>query len=144
VKRAGILLIPFVLSIDCTGPAEAAEIACPKTLDVTEKAVTPPDGSWQPMSADPARPHHFDRVYFSFGPPTDKVTMNPDKGVADKKHKTDVFTFKQPDSRPLWVSCMYLDTPVVLSRPVTEPHEQCTVTYDPLTGFASVKSVECR
>jgi hypothetical protein len=123
--------------------AMAAEIICPDSIKVAEKADLPQDNAWQILNVDPDQPHRFYEISFSTGSPVKMASLTPIRSVNKKTQKIEIYTFSKRDREPPWISCLYHDTSVVVARPIPEPHDQCEVTYDPLTGFASVKKVEC-
>jgi len=141
IRIAMAMALSFGVSVDW---ALASELVCPSSLEVAEKAAAPQDDAWQAVVVDPGQQHRFYGVSFSDGSPAKKFFRNPIRTISSKTQKTEIYTFSKQDPEPPWISCLYHDTSVVITKPVPDPHDQCEVTYDPLTGFASVKKVDCR
>jgi hypothetical protein len=138
----GLVLI-FSALLGSSTSSLASEIVCPETINVEQRYEGVPEGSWVALDTYFSNVHHFDAISFSNGPPTDRAFLSPDQSVTKKYKKNDVYIFPSGMKSQVWVLCQYLDTSVSIARPLTEVHHRCEVTYDSLTAFASVKSVNC-
>jgi hypothetical protein len=145
MKKCMLAVFFLALASVAVGRADAAKIECPETVGVTETPHPDREKEWRPLtnSGGAGEAHHFTDVYFTFEPPFDGANFGPSREIRDKNHKVDIYNFPPPDLHPIWVACEYIGTYIVLAEPVTGPHRQCKVTYDPIYDFARPKEVDC-
>lgn len=123
----------------------AAEPAgCPDRITVEERLAKPIAG-WSTMLDD--YPHKLESITFFDGPPEEKASLVYDKieKVAGKQVAT--WTFDPKGPRPLWITCSYSATNVLLKKSLTPKPAQCSVTYDgPKTpsGLPAVQKMVCK
>ena len=135
--------ISFVLLLLGQAPALAKEIECPSTIQVQESADLAKLEGWRTYDTSVAGAHHFFDVGFSEGPPEKLVFRTPSKSTKTKLKKLDVYDFSSGVTDEIWVSCLYRDTALSLTRKLPGKLSRCEVAYDEKTGFRSVKRVDC-
>jgi hypothetical protein len=137
------LATSFVLLLVWQVPALAKEIECPSTISVQESADLAKFEGWRTYDTSVAGAHHFFDVGFSEGPPEKLVFRTPSKSITTKRKKLDVYDFSSGVTDEIWVSCLYRDTALSLTRQLPDKLSRCEVAYDEKTGFRSVKRVDC-
>jgi hypothetical protein len=135
--------ICFVLLLLWQLPALAKEIECPSTIEVQESANLTKLEGWRIYDTSAAGVHHFFDVGFSEGPPEKLVFRTPSKSTATKLKKLDVYDFSSGVTDEIWISCLYRDTALSVTRKLPGKLSRCEVSYDEKTGFRSVKRVDC-
>lgn len=145
MMKSTVAVLLLILAGIAAGPAEAAKFECPGTLGVTETVHPEREKDWQPMtvSGGNGESHGFRDIYFTYGPPSQLADIDVAREIRNRKQRVKLYNFQLSDGFPVWIACEYSRTTIVLAQPVTGPHRQCRVTYEPLTGFAIPKEVEC-
>jgi hypothetical protein len=98
---------------------------------------------WRTYDTSVKGAHHFFDAAFSDGPPEKLAFQEPSKSTATKLKKLDVYNFSSDASGEIWISCLYRDTALSLTRKMPDKFSRCEVEYDEKTGFRSVKRIDC-
>lgn len=133
---AGLLLLSQT-------PALAKQIECPSTIQVQESVDLVKLEGWRTYDTSVQGAHHFFDVGFSEGPPEKLVFRTPSKSTATKLKKLEVYDFSSGITDELWISCLYRDTALSLTKKIPDKFSRCEVAYDAKTGFRSVKRIDC-
>lgn len=124
-------------------PAQAREIECPSSIQVQESADLAKLDGWRTYDTSVGGVHHFFEVEFSEGPPEKLVFRTPSKSTATRLKKVDVYDFSSGLTDEIWVSCLYRNTALSLTKKLPEKFSRCEVSYDEKTGFRTVKRIDC-
>jgi hypothetical protein len=143
--------LALFLSLAWGGSSAAADgPACPKTLDVLQKPAAIPEGFHAYVDGDPpttdlslAGKVELNRIEFSDGPPTEIAWLAPDR----EEHTAQAFQiymFAGTADRPIWLTCGYTNTSVIVSIPLPPGIKSCKVMHDPkIQGFPAT-GMTCR
>ena len=128
-------LVAVLFAATCTA-CVGEELACPQPINVTESLIGPAPMGWVTRSTGTQR--FLAGVSFFDGDPSKDFNLAPDsdKPAAAERVATWVFG-KSPD--PIWLVCRYLDTGVVLQKPLTKGLTRCQVRYKAGNVVTSVK-----
>ena len=121
--------------------AAAAEIECPRTIQVRQVATDVPSGFTTAVSATPPQ---LASVTFFDGKPEEEASLVYDRKTPGRNGIRAYWTF-QPSSQ-IWLSCSYSGTSVVLSRPLPGV-TRCMVVYKKditVNGLPEVDHIFCR
>ncbi|HTR44439.1 MAG TPA: STY0301 family protein [Thermodesulfovibrionales bacterium] len=143
--KSVLSLCAVVLALGLAGICFAGDEAwCPATIEVDQKAVSPPP-EWS-VSYN-SMPHRLEMVTFFSGPPEKNASL-----VYDKRSRTTggwIATWNFPrDAGGYWIRCSYEGTRAELSRRLPDSVGVCRVTYDDASRFPSglpvIGRIECR
>lgn len=144
-------LLYAVLPISAPAIAAEAALECPTRI-TTRQSLYEPQAGWRESQERPftsARAndtgyseHNLDVVDFSVGVPDDRISLAPDAETRQGNGRwTATWTFSGKE--PIWFSCRYRETSVILSRQLAPEIRRCLVAYDRNKGI-TVQSVRCR
>jgi hypothetical protein len=142
-RLAGRLLAGMVVVMLARTPALGKQVECPSTVAIQESADLAQLEGWRTYDTSIKGSHNFFDVGFSEGPPEKLVFRTPSKSTVTKKSKLEVYDLSSGVSGELWISCIYRDTALSLTRRLPEKFSRCEVAYDPSTGLRSVKRIDC-
>jgi hypothetical protein len=125
IKTAPLLFVIAVAS-GCTR-ASAVDFSCPPTLQSTQSAQDAQEG-WQ--AADTGAAAALQSAELLSGDPADNASQVPDDASKDAKIETIVWNLVPNPNEPLWISCTYTNTRLVLVKRIPETAKQCVATYD--------------
>lgn len=113
---------------------------CPEQLLVRQKVEKTPS-DWQIFNSDEMHP--YVGVSFSEGPPDQKVILAP---AQEKKVKSRIFSLWKflPSTQGYWVSCLYADTSVIVSKKLPSEVQSCEVEYDADFSIPKATNWLCR
>jgi hypothetical protein len=128
-------------------PAAAdAAPACPPSILVSQSLATVPAGFRAFEGDQPPAPakgvpaaHALTAISFSEGPPSQSVWFAPSAG--GKMLQSWDFT---PGGDPIWLSCGYLGTSIIVSIPLPPQTRSCRVTYDAALSPPTATGLTCR
>ncbi len=141
VRAGGALAV--ILCAVLAGHAEADTEKCPLTIAVKEALAAPVDG-WRAFDANGPGLYTFYGAMLSEGPPDDRVILTPAVLTHTKHERTEIYDVSAVALDHLWLTCLYRDTSVTLSKKLAGSFKECRLTYDPKTGFETVRQVNCR
>lgn len=121
----------------------ADTVQCPATIAVQQQLTAPVPG-WS-ASSD-GMPHQFAGLTFFDGKPEDKASLAPDKQTALKVRTVASWMFPA-DGHPIWVTCQYAGTNIVLTRELPRGTRTCSITYNTtvtLAGLPVIEKVDCK
>jgi hypothetical protein len=118
--------------------ARAAPLTCPPSIAITEALSGNPPEGWQ--SSSDATPRQLAGVSFFDGDPKQQRSLAPTRDTRAGKDRQATWQFGQTDE-PVWLSCRYLDTGVVLAKPLAKPLHECRVVYG---AGGIVKTITCQ
>ena len=121
-------------------PAGAAPLACPPNLAVAQHAADPPAG-FQAFEID--KRHVWINAQLSDGPPDEQAWLAPDSTKKSPKAFTNTWTL-YASPRGTWLSCVYGDTSVMLSRRLPEGLKVCEIRYDAGMSPPMATAIDCR
>lgn len=130
-KKAFIKLAWFIVFFGGSFGAQAsAELSCPPTVVVSQKAAPPPPG-WD-VKNDEAMRIDVLGITFYLGPPSEMASLHPrEHNTVGKKYVSTWSLYKKKISGiELWMECSYTHTNVVLSKRVPDSIKECSVFYD--------------
>ncbi|MGO9413426.1 MAG: STY0301 family protein [Spirochaetia bacterium] len=136
-------LVVFILGFARVGRADADTIRCPPTITVKEALAAPQTG-WQAYDLNGSGTYTFYGAMFSEGPPDARVILTPARLNHTKREKTETYDMTAVAFDNLWLTCLYRDTSVTLTKKLEGSFRECRITYDPTTGFETVLQVDCR
>lgn len=123
--------------------ADAGPVQCPLNITVKEALALPyPD--WQAYDVSASGIYTFYAVMFSEGRPDARVILTPARLNHAKHERIDIYDMTAVATDTLWLTCLYRDTSVTLTRRLEGSFRECRVVYDPKTGFETVQQVDCR
>jgi len=129
-------------------PAVAAgpeiTLSCPSAVRVPQSLDSVPEGGWQSFDRNASALYGFFDVAFSEGPPQERVFLTPSKRERSRTRRVDTYEFAAAGITNVWLSCLYHDTSMALSRRIDGSPAQCRVSYDPKRAFETVLKIECR
>src|ERR1700690_1034194 len=108
----------LVLLTRCLVRADSVTVQCPESLDVTQTAAT--IGDWQVYGSTAT--HAFSRLHIYNGPPSGKVTLDPDN--ADEQPVNFRWTLGDAGNT-LWVECTYHGATTRLIRQLPKGLHSC-------------------
>jgi hypothetical protein len=120
-----------------------AEVSCPASIPVQESLDLAKFDGWQTYDTSRKAPRNFFRVGFSQGSPDKLVFFTHTKTRTTKRAKIETYDFPAQATGDIWLSCLYSDSALALTKKLTGRTERCEVTYDPKTGFRTVLRIEC-
>jgi hypothetical protein len=137
----------FVLqfSVVLTAVAWAAEVRCPASLSVDQKAAAAPAG-WT-VGYDKDRPSIVAGITFFDGPPDEQASLVYDSTVPGKAKWTAVWTFDPAPPKGIFLTCRYAGTTATLSRRLPAGTRECRVVFNKavkVDGFDQVESIACK
>ena len=112
-----------VAALWLAGALGAAELECPKTVQVRQVATDPPPGWTTSQSAAPVL---LASVTFFDGKPEEEASLVYDSMTPGRTYTRGIWTFT-PGSH-IWMACGYSGTSIVLSRELP-PVTQCAVLF---------------
>lgn len=141
-------LLPLLLAMTLASTCDAATApACPKTIEVAQKPAVIPDGfhayvDGNPPTADLATAGkvELNKIAFSDGPPTEIGWLAPDHD----ERKYQVFTFSGAKETPVWLTCGYSNTSIIVSMPLPTEIKSCKVMHDPAVEGYPATGMTCR
>jgi hypothetical protein len=151
MKLIQTLALPVLLALVLAGPCQAANApSCPQTIEVSQKPAVIPEGFHAYVDGNPpttdlsaAEKVELNRIEFSDGPPTEMGWLAPDR----EEHTAQayqVYVFAGTAERPVWLTCGYTNTSVIVSVPLAPEIKSCKVTHDPkIQGFPAT-GMTCR
>jgi len=125
VRAPGAMLLSLLAA-----PALAATPACPPQLAVRQQALNLPDGA---RAFDISDRHPLISIQFSDGAPDERYWLAPSRQTRRGAFLTNIWEFTASD-RPIWLSCGYAGTSIVVSFPLPASLRRCEVPFD--TGFS--------
>ena len=132
---AGLILVGFPTHL------WADEVVCPPTIDVAQEIKnTPPD--WEAFTDTVSL--RFVNVSFSSGTPDKQMVLAPTSSTKRGSDLINVWEFFPSDQEDTWVSCLYNNTTIMLSRKLPKDARQCRVTYDGRHRGPVAKKIECK
>jgi len=140
-QQAGLLGATVVLALSQVAVSQST-VSCPSTIVVQELPNLANAPGWSAHDNSVKGVHHFYGVAFSEGPPEKLVYQVPASSNKTKDSRVDVFDLTST-SEDVWISCLYRDTSQSLTQKLAKKFSRCEVTYDPRTGFKSVKKISC-
>ena len=130
-------LIAVLLCATCTA-CVGEELVCPQPISVKETLNGAAPAGWAARATGAQR--YLAGVSFYDGDPSKDFNLAPDSDKPAGAERVATWVFgKSPE--PIWFVCRYLDTGVVLQKPLTQGLTQCQVRYK--TGNI-VTSVKCK
>lgn len=140
--------LPLFLSLALAGPCAAATApSCPKTIEVSQKPAVIPDGFHAYVDGNPptmdlsaAEKVELNRIEFSDGPPTEIGWLAPDRD----ERAYQVFGFAGTKDKPVWLTCGYSNTSIIVSAPLPPEIKSCKVTHDPGVQGYPATGMSCR
>ena len=141
-------LLPLLLVAALAGPCLAANApSCPMTLEVSQKPAAIPDGFKAYVDGNPpttdlaaAGKVELNKIAFSDGPPTEIGWLAPDRD----ERTYQVFTFSGSKETPVWLTCGYSNTSIIVSMPLPLEIKSCKVTHDPALLDYPATGMTCR
>lgn len=137
--------IRMLVAVVAVIPATAAEpTECPATIVVDQRLAKPVPG-WTAMLDD--TPHQLAGITFYDGPPEEKASLVYDAINQSAGKQIATWRFDQRAGRPIWVTCSYSGTSVVMKRPLAPRIAQCSVTYnskESVAGLPAIERITCR
>lgn len=123
----------FALSLLLLNTIQAAQIQCP-TLIKTNQSLQEKLTGWDGFIDELNNTHHFNRISFYDGHPSEHASLAPDNSKGSKA----IWTF---DSSNIWLACGYSNTDVQLIQKLTDTIKRCSVNYN--SDFSAVVAVNC-
>ena len=111
---------------------DAADLACPASLEVQEQPATAPASPWRALP-DPGLPvRALSAVSMLEGPPAQGARLVPDFDRKTGRQRRYGWTFKPAPPSPApeearWLACSYHHTALILVRPVPAGVKRCEV-----------------
>ena len=124
--------------------AAAQQTYCPESVSVTQSVEKTPDG-W--TATQDKLPTALATVTFFSGPPEQEASLVYDRWSNRNGLAFAVWHFPAKATPPIWISCRYSYTQVILSKQLPAGVSQCTVTYDPsvsVSGNPQIKKIACQ
>lgn len=84
----------------------------------------------------------FDAM-FSDGPPENEVYLMATHSVVTAHGKIDTYNFRAPSYGTLWVTCLYRDTDLTITRAVDVNNKVCRITYEGPKELIKVTDIRC-
>jgi hypothetical protein len=143
VKRIGAAFILGSLSFACPEPASAQETYCPERISVEQTVTRIPEG-WTVRQDEAAST--LGGITFYSGPPEEKASLVYDQWIKRKGVAYGVWHFQPKSSHPIWLSCRYSSTRVVLAKQLPAETSECTVSYDmkvTIAGSPEIRKIHC-
>ena len=152
MKKSVQPLLPLLLAMALAGTCDAATApSCPKTIEVSQKPAAIPDGFHAYVDGNPpttdlsaAEKVELNRIEFSDGPPTEIGWLAPDR----EEHTAQayqIFIFAGSADRPVWLTCGYSNTQIIISMPLPPEIKSCKVAHDPaVQGYPATGVMTCR
>ena len=123
-----------------SGPALATPVQCPPALSVAQTAQAVPPGM-RAFEVDPK--HGWINAQLSEGSPDKLGWLAPDSTRKDKTGFTNVWTLSpSPDGN--WLSCVYLDTSIILSSRLPDKTTHCEIRYRTDVAPPMAAAIDCR
>jgi hypothetical protein len=142
--RLGLRLLVAVGVAALADHARAVDTYCPESIAVKESVEKVPEG-WKAAQGD--APVQLSGVTFFSGPPEEKASLVYDSWIKRHGLAYGVWHFQPKSGPPIWMSCSYANTSVVLTKPMPAETSECRVTYDPnvlVGGLPEIKGIACR
>ena len=143
--RPVIFAFALIWSGSCLG--DAAPPSCPKTLDVAEKPAVIPNGFHAYLGGNPptedissAAKLELNQISFSDGPPTEIGWLAPDRD----ERAYQVYELAGSKDKPVWLTCGYSNTAIIISMPLPPEIKSCKVTHDPKVQGYPATGMTCR
>jgi hypothetical protein len=135
-----LLLISVIFSLPISANAE--NIQCPPSINVSEKVVTSPE-NWEGYVVP--REHYLDNVMFSSGHPSGLATLVPDKAINKKGKSVSTWLFPGENPDGFWLSCTYHNTNAVLTKRLPKGAKRCRLTLKLTKSgtFLQIESIVC-
>jgi hypothetical protein len=119
-----ILSAAFLIAA-CTACA-SEELTCPQPLSIKESLSAEAPAGWTARSTGTQR--YLAGVSFYDGDPSKDFNLAPDNDKPSGKERIATWTFGKR-AEPIWLVCRYLDTGMVLQKPLAKGLAQCQVRY---------------
>jgi hypothetical protein len=143
VKWISAALIVGLRFFACPEPASAQEIYCPESISVEQTVATIPEG-WTVRQDEAAST--LEGITFYSGPPEEKASLVYDQWTKRNGLAYGVWRFQPKSSHPIWLSCRYSSTRVLLAKQLPAETSECTVAYDPkvtVSGSLEIRKIDC-
>jgi hypothetical protein len=124
-------------------PASAQGTYCPESISVDQTVAKVPQG-WT-VGRDEAA-STLAGISFYSGPPEEKASLVYDEWTKRNGLAYGVWRFQPKSAHPIWVSCFYSSTRIILSKQLPAETSECTVTYDPkvtISGSPEIRKIDC-
>lgn len=135
----------LVLGSMAGGAASGAQIvSCPDSI-TTRQELTQSVSGWEPINSD--LPLRLAYVTFYDGPPKNKVSLVNDSSRKEEGREIATWKFLKSGDTPIWLSCSYSGTTVVLARALPGTVSSCSVTYNTrqrVAGMQRIEKIDCR
>ena len=142
-KWISAALILGSLFFACLKPASAQETYCPESISVEQTVAKIPEG-WTVRQDEAAST--LEGITFYSGPPEEKASLVYDQRTKRNGLAYGVWHFQPKSSHPIWLSCRYSSTRVLLAKQLPAETSECTVTYDPkvtVSGSLEIRKIDC-
>jgi len=142
------LWLPLFLALAWSGASAAADApACPKTIEVSQKPAKIPDGFHAYVNGGPptadlsvAEKVELNQISFSDGPPTEIAWLAPDRD----ERTYQVYKLEGSKEKPVWLTCGYSNTSIIVSTPLPPEVKSCKVMHDPAVLGYPATGMTCR
>jgi len=146
------LFLPLIVLPTITFAAGTPQtfFQCPERI-TTEQSLHEKQPGWRESTERPVTParrndvgyseHNLDFVDFSEGPPEERGYLQPDRETK-VVHGQSTATWVFHETTPVWFSCRYRGTAVILAKQLSADVRTCSVSYDRNRGI-SVRKVWC-
>jgi len=118
-------------------------INCPAQIEQNETVKTTPQG-WYQWNTNPSGQRQFFDITFSDGPPENAVYLNPVQVKTTAQGEINIYDFRSTSFSKIWLSCLYRDSTLAMTRELALQDNVCTVTYQGKQPIKKVTSIECR
>jgi hypothetical protein len=112
---------------------------CPPEIKVEQKALETPSG-WSTLHS--RSKHVFINVQFSEDEPSKQFILAPSREKKQKGAIVNIWDFT-PSPSGYWVSCIYHETNIVLTRKLPSEIKSCEVEYEKNISSPMVKRLKC-
>jgi hypothetical protein len=143
VKWISAALIVGSLFFASPEPASAQETYCPESISVEQTVAKIPEG-WTVRQDEAAST--LEGITFYSGPPEEKASLVYDQWTKRNGLAYGVWHFQPKSSHPIWLSCRYSSTRVLLAKQLPAETSECIVTYDPkatVSGSLEIRKIDC-
>ncbi|WP_227245141.1 STY0301 family protein [Paraburkholderia caribensis] len=117
--------------------AHADTLACPSSIEVSQFVSQPVPEGWE-VRTEPLG-NNLAGVAFFDGDPKANASLIPVREERKNKNSVAIWEFKE-NTKPFWLACRYINTEIVLARPLPDRYRVCRVAYGP---GEIVKSIDC-